>query len=220
MSRKLEAFRRKVAGMSVDDRIERAMVLSGRVLDHTQFVIHLHASNRELNYSDTVGRQVPRSFAAHTFNLLRDTQQRFELLRLTALWDDPSDNRESIPTIVELVRSDAVQDELARRCAAQWQGQTVTFARDENEELTPEVRAEIEAIVQQSEASFGDEQAEKGRRSLMLAMKASDQMRTSRKLRALVDFRNSYLAHNLDALAAVVQPQDRLSVRATRTKRL
>src|SRR4051794_5585364 len=99
MSR-LDKIRKKIAGLPVAARITRASELAERVLDHTRLVLHLHASNHELNYSDQIGRQVPHSYAAHTFNLLRDTQLRFELLRLAALWDAPSENRESIPTLL------------------------------------------------------------------------------------------------------------------------
>ncbi len=206
MSR-LERFRRDIAAMPVNARIERASGLAARVLAHTRLVLHLHASNQELNHSDQIGRQVPRSYAAHTFNLLRDTQHRYQLLRLTALWDEPRENRESIPTLIEYVRDLEIQDELERRYAAQW-GQIGSNADIIGEGHTPEQEAQIRAVIEESEAAFGRAEAAKCRRKLCLAIKAADRLSASKRLRALVDFRNVGLAHNLDSGASNVAPAD------------
>jgi hypothetical protein len=208
MSGALEGFRKRLTAMPVVDRIKWAETLAGRILDHTHLVLHLHASNRELNYSDRIGRQVPRSYAAHTFNLLRDTQHRYELLRLTALWDSPRDDRESIPTLIELIRDDVVQNELERRGAAQWAEPPVTNVSEE--EHSPEMNAQILDMVRDSEIAFGREQATKGRRRLALASMAAARLQTSRQLKALKEFRHTHLAHNLGSGAANVTPQDRL----------
>jgi hypothetical protein len=202
---RLEDFRKKIVAMPVAARIARASELTERVLDHTRLVLHLHASNQELNASDQIGRQVPRSYAAHTFNLLRDTQHRFELLRLTALWDAPSENRESIPTLLEYLRHPATLDEMERRYAAEW-GQLANTTEILGDDHTPDQLAQIRALLQQSETAFGRQEAAKGRRQLTLAIRAADKLSQSSRLRALVTFRNLSLAHNLDAGASAVTP--------------
>jgi hypothetical protein len=57
LSSRLIAFRRAIAAMPVAARNDRASELTSRVLDHVRMVLHLHASNQELNSSDQISRQ-------------------------------------------------------------------------------------------------------------------------------------------------------------------
>jgi hypothetical protein len=188
-------------------RIERAKALVGRILDHTRQVLHLHASNHELNNTDQVGRQVPTSFAAHTFNLLRESQHRYELLRLAALWDAPSDDRESIPTLIEWVRAAAVRDELQRLYAAHW-GNVAEGVEILGDTLTAEEQRSVREQIRASEEAFGHKEATGTRRQLDLAIRAADRLSVSKKVAGLVDFRNVAVAHNLGLAASTVTPQN------------
>lgn len=190
-----QKLQKEICKLSVDQKIARAQELSSRVLDHARLVMHFNASNREL-LSDQIARQVPNSYAAHTFNLLCHTQHHFGLIRLTALWDNPSEQRESIPTLLKYVRDESVQQELERRYAAQW-GQ-VAGCED----------IELRALIENSEVSFGRSEAAKCRRILCLAIRAADRFKESQQLSKLFKFRDAHVAHNLNS-GAPVTPESR-----------
>lgn len=174
-------FDNKICKMSIDEKIKWASDLTDSVVGQASLMLRIHASNQELIYTDQISSQVPLSYAAHTFNLLLDSQMSFEILRLTSIWDNESENRQSIPTILRVIRDVSVLDELQRRCEAHWDGDN---------------------------AAFGLAKGAKVRRQLDLAIKAADRLKKSSRLKALFNFRDNRLAHNLDSTAwQVVSPR-------------
>ena len=85
-------------------RVQMAKRKTDRVVDHLLYLIALYESNAVVVHSDTLSKQIPRSRAAHAFNVFRQCMSHFEIVRLSALWDPPSPDRESIPTIVHLLK--------------------------------------------------------------------------------------------------------------------
>lgn len=191
---------------TLDKKIIRAEELIDKILFHSQTLLRIHYSNRKLLYSDIISSQIPKSFAAHTFNLLQITQYRFEVMRLSALWDSPSKHRESIPTLLELLKDNDVKDELQRRYAEQWERMSDSILST-NEEINSSELEAIKQSINESKRKFGLSEAIKARRRLELAINAANSLLISDKLKAIIDFRHTKLAHNLDLSASTVDQE-------------
>lgn len=91
------------AALDSQQRYDRAVHVVDRAIDQLHEIIGLTETNRILNYSPAIASQVPPSYAANAFNLLQWSMLNYEILRLCALWDRGSPDRESILSIVDLV---------------------------------------------------------------------------------------------------------------------
>src|SRR6516165_3946245 len=100
--------------MTTADRIQAAKVKTERVVDHLLYLLALHENNAIIVYSDTLSSQVTRSLAANAFNVFQGGLYQFEIVRLCALWDRAGADRESIPTIIELIKPPDVIEALAQ----------------------------------------------------------------------------------------------------------
>jgi hypothetical protein len=159
-----------VTSLSAEQRIEKASTIIDKLVGHTQEVIALHESNRILVYSDKLSGQVGRSYAANAFAALQRSQHLYEIVRLLALWDKPSEHRESIPTALLLLNSAEIQRTLVEKVRASW---------------PPPDR-------------FGDTMAERARKRLNIVQVAGARIAASEHLTALRRLRNESLAHNLN----------------------
>jgi hypothetical protein len=70
--------------------------------------------------SDILSKQIPRPRAANAFNIFREAMHQIEVVRLCALWDAVTIDRESIPTAVELVDDEAVIELILERTRAEY----------------------------------------------------------------------------------------------------
>src|SRR5262249_45744712 len=111
-----------VTKMSTAERITAANDKTQRVLDHLLYLLALHENNAIVLYSDTLSRQIPTSFAANAFNVSRQGLHQFEIVRLCALWDGVGQDKENIPTIIELIDDRDVIESLAQEIESHWQG--------------------------------------------------------------------------------------------------
>lgn len=68
-------------------RIDEAKRLTARVVDHLQYLLDIHENNAVVLYSDTLSKQIPKSYAANAFNIFREAMHQIELVRICALWD-------------------------------------------------------------------------------------------------------------------------------------
>ena len=98
--------------MSIGSVLERARERTSKLVDHLLVLFPIHETNRHLLYSDHLVGQIPRSYAAHAYNSLQQSSALFELSRLAAIWDRPQRDRESIPTIVDLLSKPGVLEHL------------------------------------------------------------------------------------------------------------
>jgi HEPN superfamily AbiU2-like protein len=76
---------------------------------------------RELTYTPTLSAQIPKSFAANAFNVFQLSMYHFEIVRLCALWDRAAErdiDKESIPTVVELIADEKIIEELGEEIRA------------------------------------------------------------------------------------------------------
>src|ERR1700730_17421917 len=94
-------------------RVTEAKRITERLVDHTLYLLDIHENNAIVLYSDTLSKQIPKSYAANAFNVFRQAMHQIELVRISALWDAPVKGRESIPTAIELIDDDKVIDALA-----------------------------------------------------------------------------------------------------------
>jgi|KBSSwiStaDraftv2_1062776.scaffolds.fasta_scaffold1173071_1 hypothetical protein len=82
------------------ERIALAKKKMDKVLAHAIDLAALHENNAIVVFSPILAEQIPRSYAAHAFNVFQHVMHDFELVRLCALWDSPrsaQDETESIP---------------------------------------------------------------------------------------------------------------------------
>jgi hypothetical protein len=179
--------------LTARDRLDAAKTITKKVVDHVTHLVALHESNRQLVFSNVLAQQITRSHAANTFNLLRDSQYRYEVIRLCALWDPPSSERESISTIAALVNAPAVVDLVADEARARRIGM--------RSHLLGNPTVEEREIIARHEARHAAEEAEewatRHSRQVRRACYNTCIVRASVKLRALQDFRNHHLAHSL-----------------------
>ena len=81
--------------LSSAERIELAKTKMAKVLDHFLYIVELHANNAFVVHSPTLASQIPASFAANAFNVFQRSMYQIEIVRLCAIWDRASRDRES-----------------------------------------------------------------------------------------------------------------------------
>jgi len=91
--------------MSADARLDLARAKTKRILDHLTALHQLQATNDLVVYSPMLSSQIPVSRAAHAFNSFQDALHKFGVIRIAALWDKPSADRDSLPTVAALLSS-------------------------------------------------------------------------------------------------------------------
>jgi hypothetical protein len=92
-----------ISELNPDQRIECAKHKVERAFEHLQVLLLLHENSAIVVYSPMLSSQVGRSYAANAFNMLQGAVHGFEIVRLCALWERTGRDRESIPTIVDLI---------------------------------------------------------------------------------------------------------------------
>lgn len=180
--------------MSVADRIKAAKEKTERVVDHLLYLLELHENNAIIVYSPTLSSQIPTSYAANAFNLFQRGLHQFEIIRLCALWDKSDAEKESIPTIIELIDHPDVIEALAAETLSQWTGIGGVIVNPSDD---PELAALERAALERSNRQFGEEQAQKGRAALREAIAESRTILASVKLQGIMNLRDKHLAHSL-----------------------
>jgi hypothetical protein len=66
-------------------RIDEAKRLTTRVVDHLQYLLDIHENNAVVLYSDTLSKQITKSYAANAFNVFREAMHQIEIVRICAL---------------------------------------------------------------------------------------------------------------------------------------
>jgi hypothetical protein len=178
------------------DRIALAKRKMERVLNHVINLAAIHENNAIVVFSPMLVDQIPRSYAAHAFNVFQHVMHDFEMVRLCALWISPQnaeDETESIPTVVAIIDHPSVIDALVQTERSHWGDITARNMASLNPALT---ELELEAI-KQNEDKFGEGQASKARSDLLEAISQTKRLRASPRFTALKNHRDKYLAHSL-----------------------
>lgn len=171
------------------ERLVVAKARADKLVHHLVPLFLMHESNAVVIYSQKLSKQIPRSYAAHAFNQFQRSMHLFELVRLCAMWDGPGDYRESIPTIIALFNEPELIDQLV--------ADAHTFHANE---MPPDtVGAESAGKWWKGDRkAFADVVAATIREKLSFAVSKAEEVLATPQLKALMDFRHSYIAHNLD----------------------
>lgn len=151
----------------VQKRIGEAKRLTASVVDHLQYLLDIHENNAVVLYSSTLSKQNPKSYAANAFNVFREAMHQIEIVRICALWDNPTLDRESILTVIELIDDPKLLEALA-----------------------DQARGDLPKPV-------GDQRAAKALSSLKDAIKKAREMRSSNSLKSIRSLRDKHVAHYL-----------------------
>jgi len=190
--------------ISDSERISAAKLCVGKVLDHALYVLRVHESNRLLVFSDLIEKQIQPSFGAHTFNILRDSQYKYEIVRLYALWDRESSDRESILTIIKLIDKASIIEALEIETKNEWL--SIGSHIVDLEKHDPETQKWIEEETERSLLEIAIDRAHLAGRSIQAAIYASKRIAKSERLKALRHVRDVYAAHALDP-SKISKPQ-------------
>lgn len=190
-------FERSDAGT----RIREARRVTSRLVDHIHYLMDIHENNEVILFSDTLAKQIPKSFAANAFNAFREAMHQIELVRLCALWDQAHLEHEAIPTAIELIDHVDVIAALATEIRDYHANSPVRVLEPfDGEEAA--AKDEIAKAVKKSQASFGDEQAKKAEFELQRTIKGARTLQKSQRLLSLRNLRNKHVAHYLTVTAA------------------
>jgi hypothetical protein len=151
----------------VQKRITEAKRLTGCVVDHLQYLLDIHENNAVVLYSTTLSKQIPKSYAANAFNVFREAMHQIELVRVCALWDNPTLDRESILSVIEMIDDPDVLETLA-----------------------DQARGDLPKPV-------ADQRAAKALANLKEAIKKAREMRNSKDLKSIRSLRDKHVAHYL-----------------------
>ena len=171
------------------ERLALAKARADKLVHHTASLFLMHESNAVVVYSQKLSEQIPRSYAAHAFNQFQRSMQLFEIVRLCAMWDGPGNDRESIPTIIALFNEPKLIDQLVAEAHA--------FHANE---LPPDTvdRESASKWWRGDRQAFADQVAATIRDKLAFAVSKAEEVLEAPQLQALMAFRHSYIAHNLN----------------------
>lgn len=171
------------------ERLALAKARADKLVDHIVPLFLMHESNAVVIYSQKLSEQIPRSYAAHAFNQFQRSMHLFELVRLCGMWDGPGDDRESIPTIIALFNEPELIDQLVAEAHAFHANEMPPDTVD-GESASKWWRGDRRAFANLVAATIRDK--------LSFAVSKAEEIRATPQLKALRDFRHSYIAHNLD----------------------
>lgn len=174
-------------------RITEAKRLTERLVDHAHYLLDIRENNAIVIYSDTLSKQIPRSYAANSFNVFREALHQIELVRLSALWDQAHIDNEAIPSVIELVDNEDVINALADAARAQYAKGPEPL--DKNEPA--EEREIVARMMKKANEQRGEEHAENALAGLRKAIADGRAMHKSEKLKSIRNLRNKHVAHYL-----------------------
>ena len=176
---------------SSSERLDLAKARAGKLVDHIAPLFLMHEANAAIIYSTQLSAQIPRSYAAHAFNQFQHSMHLFEIIRLCAIWDKPATDRESIPTIIVLFNEPQLIDQLVNdaRDFHAMQAPPDSIRQDDNDH---------KSWWKKDRKEFADLVEDTIRDKLSFAVEKVTEIRNSSRLKALMDFRDRYIAHNLD----------------------
>jgi hypothetical protein len=174
-------------------RIAEAKRLTERLVDHVHYLLDIRENNAIVVYSDQLSKQIPRSYAANAFNVFREAMHQIEIVRLSALWDQPHVDNETILSVIELIDNDEVVQVLAEAARAQ-------YARAP-EPMDPNEPAEEREIglrlLKRVNEKRGEEHANNAVAGLRKAIADARALKSSPQLRSIRNLRNKHVAHYL-----------------------
>ena len=178
-----------------------AKARADKLVHHIAPLFLMHEANAVIIYSQRLSEQIPRSYAAHAFNQFQVSMHLFEVMRLCAIWDKPSPDRESIPTIIALFNEPKLIDQLINEIRGSYADEPPPADFHDGDDAQ-EIAAK-ESWWKQGRETVVRQVQEVTRDRLSFAANKAAEVQASSRLKALVDFRDRYIAHNLD----IAQPE-------------
>jgi hypothetical protein len=191
--RKKASSKDAIKTLRLEERIAAAKRIMPHLVDHLRYLLALHENNAIIFYSPTLVSQIPVSNAANAFNVFQQGLYQFEIVRLCALWDSADLDKESIPTVIELIDDERIIDALALETESGWVHSDEVLLKMVSD---TEVPADLERM-RENENQFGRDQGNKARASLLQAITQSRAILASAKYASVMNLRNKHLAHSL-----------------------
>jgi hypothetical protein len=155
----------------------------------------MHETNKIVVFSPLISDQIPKSYAAHAFNLFRDNLYEQELIRICAIWDSADHEKESIPSVVQLINSPSIINLLAVKLEASWNAvPSKNISRKTGDAERDQI---ITEIIKRKKAENDKKRAENTIAKLKDAINKAAEIEKSDELTALRNYRDKYLAHSL-----------------------
>lgn len=195
--------------LSDEQRIERAKDLTNKLVDHARGLLAAAENNAVVLYSNTLSSQIPRSYAANAFNELQRSMHFYFLVRLSALWDKPSYDRESLPSLLALLNKTSVKQRFANDTYKYHS--TLAEPRDLDPSTDPEERKIRAEYWERERLSRAAREKAKVERWIDCVTRIAPLVEKRYVADGLRPFRDGYIAHNLDA--AVVNKGDPMKLR-------
>lgn len=172
-----------------------AKVRTSKLIDHLCSLYRLQEANAIINYSDVLVEQISRTRATEAFEQFRTSQFLFQVIRLCALWDGCREDRESIPTIVDLIDSPSI---IATVTAERHASHMAARMYDLSPSDDPEIERAKREWFQRDREEHATIEAERSERHIKAAVALAREVQAKPILKKLQNFRDQYIAHNLD----------------------
>ncbi|MCJ2031257.1 hypothetical protein MKK50_17975 [Methylobacterium sp. J-043] len=177
-------------------RIEIAQQRADRFIDHVRDLASVHEANKIVVYSKALSSQVPQSHAASAFNQMQRSMLMFELVRLCAMWDPCREDRESAPTIADLIDKPEIIRKIVDDRHSRYANEPEPF--DCSPTSDPLIQKAQDEWWEKDRQERADFEANRTREQLTEALDRIAKMRASPILKSMRDFRDENIAHNLD----------------------
>ena len=182
--------------LSTEARIKIAETRADKLIDHVRDLYTMHEANKIVIYSKTLSSQIPRSRAALAFNQMQRSMHLFELIRLCALWDPCGDDRESAPTVVDLINTPEIIRKIVDDRYAKFASEP--FPHDLSPTTDPTLQKLKDRWWEEERLKRADEEAGRTHVQLINAISHVEAVRASPALKSMRNFRDQHIAHNLN----------------------
>ena len=177
----------------IEERIRLAKTKTKKLLGHFLYLAAIHENNAIVVFSPMLAEQIPHSYAAHAFNVFQHVMHDFEIVRLCALWDRAGEDKESIPSIVNLIDHPPIIDALVDEVRSHWRSIAIRNIASLDPTLS-KVELQRQKALQDA---LPDRQAAMAACELRSAIEDAQRILSEPGLTALRDYRNRQLAHSL-----------------------
>lgn len=189
----MSKFEKQILSIDPTRRLKIARGKLRRITDLVLEVVALNETNAIVVYSDTLTKQIPRSYAAFAFNQFQSALHQHEILKLASLWEAPDSEKYCLPAVISLIESNGVLD-LIYRDVSHWHGAP---AEDLSPSEDPRQNALKDVAIKQFQAEMSAEDLSKAKVELPKLITQAKEIYKSAKLNAILNLRDKHIAHAL-----------------------
>lgn len=185
---------KKISKQTPEERLSICQKRIASISNRLRNAIHLNEMCEIVIFSDTLSKQIPTSYAGHSFSLFQRTLIQQQSLMLCTLWDHASDDRMSFPAIKSLI-DDEVVSLAYRRSYDHWYSSAQISFGPGYEKLSAE-ELEKEEIWHKNDVAI--KASEYVKPCIQKVLNRIDQFLSCKLIKNTRDLRNIHLAHHLD----------------------